>query len=124
MLEYLRSVLLPSFMDRVGLFVMRNDIHEYLPAAEDVPKTRKLSSTIERFQNGVIRTNCIDCLDRTNVAQQMICMETLVNLVPVMGDLAEWSESFIYLWAMAGDFVSKEYSGTASVLTQVTLKGH
>ena len=25
---------------------------------------------------------------------------------------------------MAGDFISQEYSGTPSVLTQVTLKGH
>ena len=25
---------------------------------------------------------------------------------------------------MAGDYISKEYSGTESVLTQVTLKGH
>ena len=33
-------------------------------------------------------------------------------------------EAFIYLWAMAGDYISREYSGTASVLTKFTLKGH
>ena len=54
----------------------------------------------------------------------MISLETLVNMVPEMGDPQDWTEAFIWLWAMAGDFVSKEYSGTASVLTQVTLKGH
>lgn len=27
------------------------------------------------------------------------------------------------MWAMGGDFISKIYAGTASVLTQVTIKG-
>lgn len=35
-----------------------------------------------------------------------------------------WPESFIYLWAMAGDLISRLYSGTASVLTKYTLKGY
>ena len=72
----------------------------------------------------MIRTNCVDCLDRTNVAQQMICLEAVMNLIPDMQQPEEWNEAFIYLWAMSGDFISKEYSGTESVLTQVTLKGH
>ena len=73
----------------------------------------------------MIRTNCIDCLDRTNVVQQMVCLEAVISLIPDMQQqLEEWNESFIYQWAMAGDFISKEYSGTESVLTQVTLKGH
>ena len=64
-----------------------------------------------------MRTNCVDCLDRTNVAQQMICLEAMTNLVAGMENPEEWSEAFIYLWAMSGDFISKEYSGTESVLT-------
>ena len=74
-------------------------------------------SDVERLQHGVIRTNCIDCLDRTNVAQQMICLESLISMVPGMENAEEWNEAFIYLWAMSGDFISKEYSGTESVLT-------
>ena len=54
----------------------------------------------------------------------MVSMESLLAMVPEMANPEEWSEAFIYLWAMAGDFISKEYSGTESVLTQVTLKGH
>ena len=87
-------------------------------------ETRKMVSTVERLQKGVIRTNCIDCLDRTNVAQQMICLESLMKLVNGMQDAEQWNESLIYLWAMGGDFISKEYSGTESVLTKITLKGH
>eukprot|EP00353_Schmidingerella_taraikaensis_P010885 CAMPEP_0185575764 /NCGR_PEP_ID=MMETSP0434-20130131/6861_1 /TAXON_ID=626734 ORGANISM="Favella taraikaensis, Strain Fe Narragansett Bay" /NCGR_SAMPLE_ID=MMETSP0434 /ASSEMBLY_ACC=CAM_ASM_000379 /LENGTH=196 /DNA_ID=CAMNT_0028192727 /DNA_START=121 /DNA_END=711 /DNA_ORIENTATION=+ len=107
----------------MGIFVMYNNIVDEKSPDGNV-KTRKLVTEIERLQNGVIRTNCIDCLDRTNVAQQMICLETLNRLVPEMGDPEDWTEAFIYLWAMSGDFISKAYSGTASVLTQVTLKGH
>ena len=36
----------------------------------------------------------------------------------------KFTEGLIYLWAMAGDYISKHYSGTPSVLTKVTLKGH
>lgn len=28
---------------------------------------------VRQWQKGVIRTNCIDCLDRTNVAKMIIC---------------------------------------------------
>ena len=47
----------------------------------------------------------------------MIALETLISTVPSLGEPNQWNEAFIYLWAMAGDFISKEYSGTASVLT-------
>ena len=47
----------------------------------------------------------------------MICLEAMINLVAGMENPEEWSEAFIYLWAMSGDFISKEYSGTESVLT-------
>ena len=78
---------------------------------------------MEQLQSGVIRTNCIDCLDRTNVAQQMICLETLTQLIPDLNTGHKWNEALIFLWAMGGDHISKEYSGTESVLTQITLKG-
>jgi len=36
----------------------------------------------------------------------------------------EIDRQMIVMWAYAGDIISKIYSGTASVLTAVTLKGH
>ena len=36
-----------------------------------------LSTT--KLQKGIIRTNCIDCLDRTNAAQFIICKEALTH---------------------------------------------
>lgn len=42
-----------------------------------------LSST--KLQKGVIRTNCIDCLDRTNAAQFIICKEALTHQLRSLG---------------------------------------
>ena len=38
------------------------------------------TTDIERFssQNGVVRTNCMDCLDRTNVVQSAIARQMLL----------------------------------------------
>lgn len=40
-----------------------------------------------RRQNGVMRTNCIDCLDRTNVVQSMLARLTLVEQLAALGVL-------------------------------------
>lgn len=75
-----------------------------------------------------MRTNCLDCLDRTNVAQMMVCLKVLSENVNDWGvklfEDGKANPSYIFLWAMSGDSVSKIYSGTHSVLTKVTLKGH
>ena len=39
------------------------------------------SSSIIRQQTGVFRTNCMDCLDRTNVVQSMLAAENLVTVL-------------------------------------------
>ena len=89
---------------------------------------QKVSTQVESRQAGVIRTNCIDCLDRTNVAQQITCLRVLQEFVVAPNNFKkDWKaieKSLIFLWAMAGDYISKQYSGTSSVLTQITLKGH
>ena len=76
-------------------------------------------------QKGVARTNCVDCLDRTNIVQHLICHKVLSEHVSILKDLDKsWEDELIYLWAMAGDHISKEYSGTESVLTKIVLKGY
>ena len=67
MMDFLRSAVLPTYMERMGIFVMYNNIVDERSHDGNV-KTRKLVTELERMQNGIIRTNCIDCLDRTNVA--------------------------------------------------------
>ncbi|ODV78232.1 uncharacterized protein CANTADRAFT_53805 [Suhomyces tanzawaensis NRRL Y-17324] len=47
----------------------------------DLPSTK--------LQKGILRTNCIDCLDRTNAAQFIICKEALTHQLKSLGLIAE-----------------------------------
>ena len=44
-------------------------------------KEDKVSRVLERRQTGVLRTNCVDCLDRTNAAQFVVAKEALGHQV-------------------------------------------
>lgn len=48
-------------------------------------KKDNISSDAPHFQSGVLRTNCIDCLDRTNVAQYAYGLQALGRQLHVMG---------------------------------------
>ena len=41
----------------------------------------KVHRTVLSYQKGVVRTNCIDCLDRTNVAKQITCARVIDEFV-------------------------------------------
>lgn len=75
-------------------------------------------------QGGVVRTNCIDCLDRTNVTQSMIgrkMLESQLRRIGVFGaeetiaSHPNFDENFKILWANHGDDVSIQYSGTPAL---------
>ncbi|WOL01909.1 phosphoinositide phosphatase SAC8 isoform X3 [Canna indica] len=72
-------------------------------------------------QNGIIRANCIDCLDRTNVTQSYVARKSLNLQLQKMGAFSasecismynDIYEMFKILWAKHGDEISLEYSGT------------
>ena len=44
-----------------------------------------------RMQNGVARTNCIDCLDRTNAAQFVIGKRALGHQLHALGVISDTS---------------------------------
>ncbi|KMZ76273.1 Phosphoinositide phosphatase SAC6 [Zostera marina] len=75
-------------------------------------------------QSGVIRTNCIDCLDRTNVTQSMFGRKSLESQLREMGYLSKdetismhpkFDSNFKILWANHGDDISIQYSGTPAL---------
>lgn len=75
-------------------------------------------------QIGVVRTNCIDCLDRTNVTQSMIGRKMLEFQLKRLGIFdaeetiathANFDENFKILWANHGDDISIQYSGTPAL---------
>ncbi|CAL0311422.1 unnamed protein product [Lupinus luteus] len=84
-------------------------------------------------QLGVVRTNCIDCLDRTNVTQSMIgrsMLEYQLRRLGVFGAEETISshpnldESFKILWANHGDDISIQYSGTPALKGDFVRFGH
>ncbi|CAI4221319.1 unnamed protein product [Auanema sp. JU1783] len=85
-----------------------------------------------RTQSGFFRTNCMDCLDRTNVIQCMLARESLTDQLEVLGILypgqkVEFMEaleaSFKNLWADNGDECSKQYAGTGALKADFTRLG-
>ncbi|XP_023539998.1 phosphoinositide phosphatase SAC8 isoform X2 [Cucurbita pepo subsp. pepo] len=72
-------------------------------------------------QRGIIRSNCIDCLDRTNVTQSFLAQKSLTKQLQRIGVLGsdecftkfnEDYTKFRTLWAEQGDEISLEYAGT------------
>jgi hypothetical protein len=75
---------------------------------------------ITHKQSGVLRTNCMDCLDRTNVTQSA-CARTALEAQLAAGsyniDLQNDPSTswFNTLWADNGDNISRQYAGTAAL---------
>ncbi|XP_059824674.1 synaptojanin-1 isoform X3 [Hypanus sabinus] len=79
------------------------------------------SRGVQRCQTGAIRTNCLDCLDRTNSVQAFFGLEMLHKQLEILG-LAEkqqmitrFQEVFRSMWSMCGDSISKIYAGTGAL---------
>ncbi|KAF3451977.1 hypothetical protein FNV43_RR08073 [Rhamnella rubrinervis] len=74
------------------------------------------------FQKGVLRTNCIDCLDRTNVAQYAYGLVALGHQLHVLGfiesptiDLDEpLAKDLMGLYETMGDTLALQYGGSAA----------
>ncbi|KAH6564773.1 hypothetical protein BASA60_010156 [Batrachochytrium salamandrivorans] len=86
-----------------------------------------------KSQTSVVRTNCIDCLDRTNVVQSVLARRSLnkqLHDLKLMSspledfsDIAEFEHMFKNAWADNADEVSRLYSGTGALKTDFTRTG-
>lgn len=85
-------------------------------------------------QDGVFRTNCVDCLDRTNVVQSMLAKRSLEQTLVKLGILMKGESLngsggggieylFKQIWADNADLVSVQYSGTGALKTDFTRTG-
>ncbi|KDD73555.1 hypothetical protein H632_c2059p1, partial [Helicosporidium sp. ATCC 50920] len=87
----------------------------------------------EARQEGVLRTNCIDTLDRTNVVQGLLGRKHLEHVLARMGVLpqgrqlaesfADLNVEFRALWADHGDEISMQYAGTGAMKSAFTRTG-
>ncbi|CAH2244759.1 synaptojanin-1 [Pararge aegeria] len=76
---------------------------------------------IYNIQKGVIRTNCLDCLDRTNAIQTFIGLEMLaiqlmlLQCIDKKQNVNRFEEVFKQMWINNGNEVSKIYAGTGAI---------
>ncbi|KAF9418226.1 inositol polyphosphate 5-phosphatase [Podila epigama] len=84
-----------------------------------------VTNTIVQKQRGVFRTNCLDCLDRTNVVQSNLSKEAIESLLHNLQYQRSGSLllSHSQLWASNGDMLSKIYTGTGALKSEVTRSG-
>lgn len=76
-------------------------------------------------QEGVFRTNCLDCLDRTNLIQTIISQMAVESFLGHRGVLAAsdfWMRHST-LWADNGDALSRIYAGTGALKSSFTRHG-
>lgn len=86
------------------------------------------------FKTGVFRTNCIDCLDRTNVVQSLLASQNLATVLHRYGVLfapstleleRELAFQNVYrnAWADHANLISVQYAGTGALKTDFTRTG-
>ncbi|QLL32812.1 hypothetical protein HG536_0D03340 [Torulaspora globosa] len=82
-------------------------------------------------QQGIFRTNCLDCLDRTNLVQQIISLAVFKTFLEDFHllDTGSYTDSddFVLkhntLWADHGDQISQIYTGTNALKSSFSRKG-
>lgn len=87
-------------------------------------------------QKGVFRTNCMDCLDRTNVVQSVIARHVLLQWLAKLGIMSKsrnnsafeklpdsLEQIFRTQWTNNADILSILYSGTPAMKTDFTATG-
>ncbi|MBA0585762.1 hypothetical protein Gorai_016527, partial [Gossypium raimondii] len=85
-------------------------------------KTDNCDGDPPRFQSGVLRTNCIDCLDRTNVAQYAYGLAALGRQLHAMGLTdkpkvdpdSSIAAALMDMYQSMGDALAQQYGGSAA----------
>ncbi|KAM7382348.1 hypothetical protein PAMP_002081 [Pampus punctatissimus] len=83
-------------------------------------------------QEGTFRSNCMDCLDRTNVIQSLLARRSLQSQLQKMGvlhmsqkieDQEDFEKMYKNAWADNADACAKQYAGTGALKTDFTRTG-
>ncbi|XP_053323299.1 phosphatidylinositol-3-phosphatase SAC1 [Spea bombifrons] len=83
-------------------------------------------------QEGVFRSNCMDCLDRTNVIQSLLARRSLQAQLQRLGVLhvgqrieeqAQFEKVYKNAWADNANACAKQYAGTGALKTDFTRTG-
>ncbi|KAL5121928.1 Inositol-1,4,5-trisphosphate 5-phosphatase 1 [Pleosporales sp. CAS-2024a] len=76
-------------------------------------------------QEGIFRTNCLDCLDRTNLVQTIISKMALQVFLghKSLGASSDFWMRHSSMWADNGDALSRIYAGTGALKSSFTRHG-
>lgn len=101
-LSRLKSILWDK-MEEIGCYTKRND------------------QNLRLTQSGVVRFNCLDCLDRTNSTKTYFGLQMLPKQLEHLGlggnkQLEDrFREAFKTAWPVTGDLISRMYAGTGAL---------
>ncbi|KAJ0794444.1 putative SAC domain, polyphosphoinositide phosphatase Fig4 [Helianthus annuus] len=84
--------------------------------------SRKFTGMPPKYQTGVLRTNCIDCLDRTNVAQYAYGWAALGHQLHALGYIdsptieldSPLADDLMGVYEKMGDTLAHQYGGSAA----------
>lgn len=114
--------------------------HGYFSAVVDTDSNSSIPFSATKLQSGVIRTNCMDCLDRTNVVQSIFARFMLFQMLSDLKALSPghktvyrkdplqlpWNNGEVshrLLWADNADAISRLYAGTPALKGDFTRTG-
>ncbi|XP_061602667.1 polyphosphoinositide phosphatase isoform X2 [Cololabis saira] len=118
------SMIAENVVKRTGFFINRSDFFCHTLRPDD--RWGDLGGQITfsgRLQTGVLRTNCVDCLDRTNTAQFMVGKCALAYQLYALGMIdkpklqfdTDCVRLFEELYEDHGDTLSLQYGGSQLV---------
>lgn len=93
---------------------------------------RDSNGKILKRQEGVFRTNCIDCLDRTNVVQSLIAKQVLDQILTELGVLVQGTsvdnfesthQVYRNMWVDNADVCSLQYAASPALKTDFSRTG-
>jgi hypothetical protein len=90
---------------------------------------RDSTGRVVSYQVGTVRTNCLDCLDRTNLVQSFVGRFFMTKMLRAFN--VSWDEKenailekiFKEAWASNGDAISLQYAGTGALKSDFTRTG-
>uniref|UniRef100_A0AAQ6IVR0 SAC domain-containing protein n=1 Tax=Anabas testudineus TaxID=64144 RepID=A0AAQ6IVR0_ANATE len=118
------SMIAENVVKRTGFFINRSEFYCHILRPDE--RWGDLGGQITnsgRVQNGVLRTNCVDCLDRTNTAQFMVGKCALAYQLYALGMIdkpklqfdTDCVRLFEELYEDHGDTLSLQYGGSQLV---------
>ncbi|TPX33752.1 hypothetical protein SmJEL517_g03470 [Synchytrium microbalum] len=115
--------------DRLSILLQKPDIRASLDDFSYFLADTQSGNPVAQ-QNGVMRINCLDCLDRTNVIECLLAryiIEKHVASTDTSGFNPSEDVTFVdlynNLWADNADMLSKIYTGTGAIKSAYTRKG-